>query len=182
MRETGGESDPRVVNKLLRDELFRLIERRFMDWTLEVVVIPVTDVDRSKRFYTEQLGFNIDDDLMWGPVRVVQLAPPGSACSITIGPLVVDEVAESSARFQLVVNDIEAARRELLDRGVEVSEVQQWGDEGPKPGHGGNYNAFVFFRAPMATTGGCRRSRADRSRRCRWRSSRKPSCTSPSRC
>ena len=119
-----------------------------MDWTLEVVVIPVTDVDRSKRFYTEQLGFNIDDDLMSGPVRVVQLTPPGSACSITIGPLVVDAVAESSARFQLVVNDIEAARRELLDRGVEVSEVQQWGDEGPKPGHGGNYNAFVFFKDP----------------------------------
>ena len=119
-----------------------------MDWMLEVVVIPVTDVDRSKRFYTEQLGFTIDDDLMSGPMRVVQLTPPGSGCSITIGPLVVEEIPESSARLQLVVNDIEAAKRELLDRGVEVSEVQQFGDEGPKPGHGGNYNAFVFFKDP----------------------------------
>jgi catechol 2,3-dioxygenase-like lactoylglutathione lyase family enzyme len=119
-----------------------------MDWTLEVVVIPVTDVDRSKHFYTEQLGFDVDADLMSGQTRVVQLTPPGSACSITIGPLVVKEVPESSARFQLVVNDIEAAKRELLGRGVAVSEVQQFGDEGPKPGHGGNYNAFVFFKDP----------------------------------
>jgi catechol 2,3-dioxygenase-like lactoylglutathione lyase family enzyme len=119
-----------------------------MDWTLEVVVVPVTDVERSKRFYTEQLGFAVDADLMSGPIRVVQLTPPGSACSITIGPLVVDEVPESSARFQHVVNDVEAARRELLDRGVEVGEVQQFGETGPTPGHGGNYNAFVFFKDP----------------------------------
>jgi catechol 2,3-dioxygenase-like lactoylglutathione lyase family enzyme len=117
-----------------------------MDWTLELAVIPVTDVDRSKRFYSEQLGFNAD--LMSGPMRVVQLTPPGSACSVTIGPLVVDEVPESSARFQLVVDDIEAARQQLLARGVEVSEVTQFGPEGPTPGHGGNYNAFVFFKDP----------------------------------
>ena len=119
-----------------------------MDWTLEVVVVPVSDVERSKRFYAEQLGFNVDSDVMSGPVRVVQLTPPGSACSITVGPLVVDTVPESSARFQLVVSDIEAARRTLLERGVEVSDVQQFGQRGPEPGHGGNYNAFVFFKDP----------------------------------
>ena len=119
-----------------------------MDWTLELVVVPVTDVDRSKAFYTEKLGFRVDSDLMSGPMRVVQLTPPGSNCSITIGPLVVDEVPESSARYQLVVDDVEAARKQLLDRGVDVGEVTQFGAQGPQPGHGGNYNAFVFFEDP----------------------------------
>lgn len=119
-----------------------------MDWTLELVVVPVTDVERSKTFYTEMLGFHVDADLMSGPMRVVQMTPPGSNCSITIGPLVVDEVPESSARYQLVVNDIEAARKQLLDRGVDVGEVTQFGSQGPVPGHGGNYNAFVFFKDP----------------------------------
>ncbi len=119
-----------------------------MDWMLELVVVPVTDVDRAKAFYTEKLGFDVDADLMSGPMRVVQLTPPGSSCSITIGPLVVDEVPESSARYQLVVDDIKAARRELAERGVEVSEVTQFGERGPEPGHGGNYNAFVFFKDP----------------------------------
>ena len=119
-----------------------------MDWTLELVVVPVTDVDRSKAFYTEKLGFRVDKDLMSGPMRVVQLTPPGSNCSITIGPLVVDEVPESSARYQLVIDDVEAARKQLLDRGVDVGEVTQFSDQGPQPGHGGNYNAFVFFKDP----------------------------------
>lgn len=119
-----------------------------MDWGLEVVVVPVTDVERSKRFYSEKLGFNVDSDARSGSIRVVQLTPPGSACSITLGPLVVDKVPDESARFQLVVNDVEAARRELLERGVEVSEIQQFGEHGGQPGHGGNYNAFVFFKDP----------------------------------
>jgi catechol 2,3-dioxygenase-like lactoylglutathione lyase family enzyme len=119
-----------------------------MDWTLELVVVPVTDVDRSKAFYAEKLGFRVDNDLMSGPMRVVQLTPPGSSCSITIGPLVVDEVPESSARYQLVVDDVEAARKQLLDRGVDVGEVTQFGHQGQQPGHGGNYNAFVFFKDP----------------------------------
>jgi len=119
-----------------------------MDYALELVVVPVTDVDRAKAFYADTLGFHIDADVMSGPMRVVQLTPPGSSCSITIGPLVVDEVPESSARYQLVVNDIEAARRDLLDRGVEVGEVTQFGAKGPEPGHGGNHNAFVFFKDP----------------------------------
>jgi catechol 2,3-dioxygenase-like lactoylglutathione lyase family enzyme len=119
-----------------------------MDWTLELVVVPVTDVDRSKAFYMEKLGFRVDNDLMSGPMRVVQLTPPGSNCSITIGPLVVEEVPESSARYQLVVDDVEAARKQLLDRGVDVGEVTHFGHQGQQPGHGGNYNAFVFFKDP----------------------------------
>jgi catechol 2,3-dioxygenase-like lactoylglutathione lyase family enzyme len=81
-------------------------------------------------------------------MRVVQLTPPGSNCSITIGPLVVEEVPESSARYQLVVDDVEAARKQLLDRGVDVGEVTHFGHQGQQPGHGGNYNAFVFFKDP----------------------------------
>jgi catechol 2,3-dioxygenase-like lactoylglutathione lyase family enzyme len=120
-----------------------------MDWKLEVVVVPVTDVERSKRFYSEQLGFNVDSDVYVGEMRVVQLTAPGSACSVTIGPLVVDEVPQSSARFQLVVADIEAARAELVERGVEVSEITHFGESGPAPGPGsGDYNSFVFFVDP----------------------------------
>jgi catechol 2,3-dioxygenase-like lactoylglutathione lyase family enzyme len=112
-----------------------------MDWTLEVVVVPVTDVERAKRFYTEQLGFHADVDTTVGEMRVVQLTPPGSGCSITIGPLVVDEVAESSARLQLCVTDIQAARAELAGRGLDVGEVVHFRDGGP-------YDEFFFFRDP----------------------------------
>jgi catechol 2,3-dioxygenase-like lactoylglutathione lyase family enzyme len=113
-----------------------------MDWTLEVVVVPVTDVERSKAFYTEKLGFNADVDTNVGAgFRVVQLTPPGSACSITIGPLVVPEVPESSARFQLCVRDIEKARAQLIERGVEVSDVTSFGEGGP-------YDRFVFLKDP----------------------------------
>lgn len=113
-----------------------------MDWTLEVVVVPVTDVDRAKTFYTEKLGFNADVDTNVGDsFRVVQLTPPGSSCSITIGPLVVDEVPEGSARFQLCVLDIEEARAQLIARGVEVSEVTSFSD-------GGAYDKFFFLNDP----------------------------------
>jgi catechol 2,3-dioxygenase-like lactoylglutathione lyase family enzyme len=113
-----------------------------MDWTLEVVVVPVTDVDRAKAFYAEKLGFNVDVDTTVGDAfRVVQLTPPGSGCSITLGPLVVDEVPESSARFQLCVLDIEQARAQLVERGVEVGDVQSFRDGGP-------YDKFVFFKDP----------------------------------
>ena len=113
-----------------------------MDWTLEVVVIPVTDVDRSKAFYTEKLGFHADvDTTVGGEMRVVQLTPPGSGCSVTIGPLVVDEVPNDSARLQLCVLDIEAARRQLLERGVDVGEIVHFGEGGP-------YDSFVFFQDP----------------------------------
>lgn len=112
-----------------------------MDWTLEVVVVPVTDVDRAKRFYSEQVGFNVDVDTQVGDMRVVQLTPPGSGCSITIGPLVVDRMPENSARLQLCVLDIGKARAELIERGVEVGEITHFRDGGP-------YDSFVFFRDP----------------------------------
>jgi catechol 2,3-dioxygenase-like lactoylglutathione lyase family enzyme len=112
-----------------------------MDWTLEVVVVPVTDVDRAKRFYSEQLGFNVDVDTQVGDTRVVQMTPPGSSCSVTIGPLVVDRVPESSARFQLCVLDLEAARTQLLERGVDAGEITHFGAGGP-------YDSFVFFTDP----------------------------------
>ena len=113
-----------------------------MDWTLEVVVVPVTDVDRAKAFYTEKLGFNVDVDTnVEGAFRVVQLTPPGSGCSITLGPLVVDEVPKSSARYQLCVLDIEQARAQLIERGVEVGEVKSFRDGGP-------YDKFLFLEDP----------------------------------
>jgi catechol 2,3-dioxygenase-like lactoylglutathione lyase family enzyme len=98
-----------------------------MDWKLEVVVVPVTDVDRAKDFYVGKLGFHLDVDVRPTPaLRVVHMTPPGSACSVVVGPVVVSEVADpgSGARFQLVVTDIEAASAELRARGVEVSEVE----------------------------------------------------------
>ena len=119
-----------------------------MQWKLEVVVVPVTDVERSKRFYSEQLGFVVDTDVVVGGMRVVQLTPPGSACSVTIGPLVVDEVPTRSARLQLCVHDIEAAHTELRARGVPVSEIQHFQDGVSTTGRGGPYNSFVFFDDP----------------------------------
>jgi predicted enzyme related to lactoylglutathione lyase len=112
-----------------------------MDWTLEVVVIPVTDVDRAKAFYADQLGFNVDVDTNNGQMRVVQLTPPGSGCSVTLGPVVVTEVPKDSARLQLCVTDIEAARTQLVERGVQVSEITKFADGGP-------YDEFVFFQDP----------------------------------
>jgi catechol 2,3-dioxygenase-like lactoylglutathione lyase family enzyme len=98
-----------------------------MDWKLEVVVVPVTDVDRAKAFYLDKLGFHLDADT-WPTetMRVVQMTPPGSACSVTIGPVLADPGAPPGPRasLQLVVTDIEAARAELAERGVEAGDVQ----------------------------------------------------------
>ena len=92
---------------------------------LELVPLPVTDVDRAKAFYTEQVGFNVDLDETFGDTfRVVQLTPPGSACSIAIGVGIVDTPPGSVKGLHLVVDDIHATREELLSRGVEVTEVQ----------------------------------------------------------
>jgi len=92
---------------------------------LELVPIPVSDVDRAKAFYTEQVGFNADLDETFGDTfRVVQLTPPGSACSICIGVGIVDTPPGSVKGLHLVVDDIHATREELLSRGVEVTEVQ----------------------------------------------------------
>jgi predicted enzyme related to lactoylglutathione lyase len=111
-----------------------------MDWKLELVPVPVSDVDRAKAFYSEQAGFNADHDhRVSDEIRFVQLTPPGSACSIAIGTGLGPTTPEpgSYQGMTLVVTDINAARAELLERGVDVSEVRSfpWGD-------------FVFFQDP----------------------------------
>jgi catechol 2,3-dioxygenase-like lactoylglutathione lyase family enzyme len=114
-----------------------------MDWKLEVAVVPVTDIDRAKTFYTSKLGFRLDADTRPTPdLRVVHMTPPGSACSVVVGPAVLGADADFSAgaRLQLVVSDIEAARTELTGRGVEVSPVQTLA-----PADGGK---FIFFTDP----------------------------------
>ena len=97
-----------------------------MNWTLEVVVVPVSDVDRAKAFYAEQLGFAVDHDTKVGDGnRIVQLTPPGSGCSIVMGEGIVPDMAPGSLKgMQLVVPDLRAARAELVGRGVEVSEIR----------------------------------------------------------
>ncbi len=109
-----------------------------MDFRLELVAVPVSDVDRAKAFYVDQAGFNADHDhRVSDEIRFVQLTPPGSACSIALGQGVVDTPPGSVQGLQLVVDDIEAAHENLSSRGVEVSDVQDfpWG-------------RFVFFRDP----------------------------------
>jgi catechol 2,3-dioxygenase-like lactoylglutathione lyase family enzyme len=97
-----------------------------MDMRLELVLLPVTDVDRAKTFYTDKLGFNVDvDHRASDEFRVVQLTPPGSACSIAIGTGIVGTAPGSVQGLHLVVADIHAARKELLERGVEISEVEE---------------------------------------------------------
>jgi catechol 2,3-dioxygenase-like lactoylglutathione lyase family enzyme len=120
-----------------------------MDWKLEVVVVPVSDVDRAKQFYSERVGFNVDVDHRVGEqFRVVQLTPPGSACSVTIGKGLSDMPPGSVKGLQLVVADIEAARAELVSRGVEVSPIQHFDDGVQKDGPGGDWNSFIFFSDP----------------------------------
>ena len=101
-----------------------------MDWKLELVAVPVADVDRAKAFYAEQVGFNADHDhTVSEEIRFVQLTPPGSACSIALGTGLIDAPPGSAQGLQLVVADINAAHAELAERGVEVSDVQEfpWG-------------------------------------------------------
>ena len=109
-----------------------------MDWRLELVQIPVSDVDRAKAFYTEKAGFNADHDhTVSDAIRFVQLTPPGSACSIAIGTGLGDMQPGSVQGMQLVVADIHAARAELVEGGVDVSEVQDF-----------DWGSFVFFSDP----------------------------------
>lgn len=109
-----------------------------MDWKLELVAVPVSDVDRAKTFYTEQAGFNADHDhKISDDLRFVQLTPPGSACSITVGTGITDMAPGSVRGLQLVVSDIEAARAQLVDRGVDVSDVETF-----------DWGRFVFFSDP----------------------------------
>jgi catechol 2,3-dioxygenase-like lactoylglutathione lyase family enzyme len=120
-----------------------------MDWTLEVVVLPVSDVDRSKQFYVDQVGFICDvDDRPRDGFRVVQLTPPGSACSVTIGVGLTTAEPGSVKGLQLCVTDIEAAREQLVARGVEVSPIRHVGPEGWQDGRGGPWTSFIFFDDP----------------------------------
>ena len=109
-----------------------------MDWKIELVAIPVTDVDRAKEFYVDRVGFHADHDYqVTETLRFVQLTPPGSACSIAIGKGITDAAPGSVVGLQMVVPDIEAAHDQLVKRGAEVSEIQElaWG-------------RFVFFADP----------------------------------
>ena len=121
-----------------------------MNWTLEVVVVPVSDVDRAKAFYAEQLGFNVDHDTRISDGnRIVQLTPPGSGCSIVMGEGIVPDMAAGSLKgLQLVVPDINSARAELVEQGVEASEIQVMGESPtPQPDPLDNVG-FVFFSDP----------------------------------
>ncbi|MDH6460425.1 catechol 2,3-dioxygenase-like lactoylglutathione lyase family enzyme [Micromonospora sp. A200] len=121
-----------------------------MNWTLELVVVPVSDVDRAKEFYADRLGFAVDHDTRVGDdVRIVQLTPPGSGCSVVIGRGAVPDMPPGSLKgLQLVVPDLEKARAELVARGVEVSEIQVLG-ENPRPvPHPLDNVGFVFFTDP----------------------------------
>jgi len=108
-----------------------------MDWKIELVTVPVTDVDRAKDFYVQRAGFHLDHDhTVTEDLRFVQLTPPGSACSIAIGTGLT-ELPPGSAQVQIVVDDAHAARADLASRGLEVGDVQElpWGK-------------FVFFSDP----------------------------------
>jgi len=123
-----------------------------VDWTLEVVVVPVSDVDRSKAFYADRVGFSVDHDTRIGEeMRIVQLTPRGSGCSIVLGKGLVDMTPGSLQGLQLVVSDIHAARTELVERGVEVSEVKVIGGDPSLLERGGealDNVGFVFFTDP----------------------------------
>ena len=109
-----------------------------MDWKLELVGIPVSDVDRAKAFYTDKVGFHADyDHRVTEQIRFVQLTPPGSACSIALGEGIVEGAPGSVKGLQMVVADVKAARDELVERGVEVSDVQDFA-----------WGSFAFFRDP----------------------------------
>jgi len=109
-----------------------------MDWKLELVAIPVSDVERAKAFYADNVGFHLDHDHTVSPeLRFIQFTPPGSACSIALGTGLLETPPGSAQGLQLVVGDIEAARAELVSRGVEVSPVQDFA-----------WGRFVFFSDP----------------------------------
>ena len=129
-----------------------------MDYKLELVLIPVSDVDRAKAFYTEQAGFRLDVDTSPAEsFRVVQMTPPGSACSISVGAGITDAEPGSYRGTHLVVTDLEAARAELVGRGVEVSEIRHYDRDagewrpGVDPDHG-RYASYADFSDPDGNT------------------------------
>lgn len=127
-----------------------------MDWTLELIVVPVSDVDRAKAFYIDQVGFQLLVDTSAGPdFRVVQLVPPGSACAIAIGTGIGSMAPGSLHGLHLVVSDIEAARDELVGRGTEVGDIFHFGATGQTPGVDPErrpYATFMPFQDPDGNT------------------------------
>ena len=121
-----------------------------MNWTLELVLVPVADVDRAKAFYMDQIGFDLDVDHSAGDFRVVQLTPPGSACSISL--LRNPPMEPGSLQgLHLVVSDIEAARAQLIERGAEPSELYHFAAGGQLPGPDPDrrdYNTYMAFNDP----------------------------------
>jgi len=127
-----------------------------VDFKLELVLIPVADVDRAKQFYVDTCGFTLDVDHQPNDdFRVVQVTPPGSACSLTFGIGITEAAPGSYRGTHLVVTDIEAARAELADRGVEISEIRHMGPDGWQPGvdpEHSDYNSFADFGDPDGNT------------------------------
>jgi catechol 2,3-dioxygenase-like lactoylglutathione lyase family enzyme len=123
-----------------------------VDWKLELIVVPVSDVDRAKSFYMEKAGFNLDVDHRAGDAfRVVQLTPPGSACSITIGTGLTGAVPGSIQGLHLVVSDIDTARAELVERGMDASEIFHFESGSRMPGpdpQRADYGSFLTFSDP----------------------------------
>jgi catechol 2,3-dioxygenase-like lactoylglutathione lyase family enzyme len=121
-----------------------------MNWTLEVVLVPVSDVDRAKEFYADKLGFNVDHDTKISEdVRVVQLTPHGSGCSIAFTKGIGEQMEPGSLKgLQLVVSDLNAARAQLVERGVDVSEIQIMGESPSETPEPLDNVGFVFFRDP----------------------------------
>jgi len=127
-------------------------EDAIVNWKLELVLVPVSDVDRAKAFYVERVGFNLDVDHRAGETfRVVQMTPPGSACSISVGTGITDAAPGSVRGLHLVVSDIEAARAELAGRGVDVGEIHHFEAArqmaGPHPRRE-DYGSFCGFNDP----------------------------------
>ena len=120
-----------------------------MDWKIELIPIPVTDVDRARAFYETQLGWHVDiDDAPAPGIRLVQLTPPGSGCSIVIGSGVAEGAPGSIRGIRIVVPDIETARAEIVGRGVKAGPIRHWEAGGWAEGRGGRWNSFVEFEDP----------------------------------
>jgi catechol 2,3-dioxygenase-like lactoylglutathione lyase family enzyme len=127
-----------------------------VDWTLELIVVPVSDVDRAKAFYVDQAGFDLLVDHSAGDdFRVVQLVPPGSACAIALMKNNVEMAPGTLHGLHLCVSDIDAARAQLVERGVDVSELFHFGEGGQQSGpdpERQSYNTFLSFKDPDANT------------------------------
>ena len=122
-----------------------------MNWTLEVIVVPVTDLDRARAFYADGLGFHVDHDTVRGGQRLIQFTPRGSGCSVVIGSALRPMPPGTLRGMQLVVNDLRAAHAELLARGVPVSDMQVRGGPTPRPATPDddlNFVGFLSFQDP----------------------------------